>query len=860
MIKKLTYISFIFLILGALILWNINVCNFSSFKQVKQSITVFGINPFSACVSHIVPDSLNIYRKIKSINFKDRVPNEPITKNEIEGRGKEIYYSSCASCHSSGLLDSPKFGDINAWQKISAKGLNELLNTTIKGINGMPPRGSCPSCSNRDLTLAIKFLIEGKQLNIDLGEQKTLQKREMFEISKPQIKRGKPILYKKENFEIVKKDTWYRSHANNENTKFFKTNPEINDKSRELSLAWKYDFFDAENKSKFYQENIELNPIFYKGYLYVLGPDFRFISFKPKNGEINWEIMLPPVKGMAPKRGILAYKDKIYLNVGAKLFAFNYLSGQIDRYFGKKGVYSGGSLLAPFVYKDVVYVVSLDGYLRGFAVDSGKLISQIPYRNKKYPGFASLPWGGVALDSTNGLVYFTTGNAKPDIYGVSREGSNPGSSTLFCIDLNEKEILWAFQETQHDLWDYDLPSPPIIADIKVSEEEYLKLVISVSKTGNILIFDRLNGTNLHDINWIEVNTETNVPNEILSPVQINSSLPERLIRIEYKPDDFNYQVKEETRKIKNFLSRSNLGFFPAPMIGKPAVIYGLHGGGEWPGSSVNQNSNRLFTPVNQIPWKLRIEGTSEKDYKSLSQEFINSWGNAYKKYIDKCSKCHSKKRNGIHKVVREKEIEYLPSLNGLVLLGYSDLEDFLNLFNSSHKEKIFKKTDLEEQYSFMKAWDEELLRSNSISFNGSWSQLLDSYGNYATDLPYGKIVSTNILTGKIEWETFVGETKLKYKSRSESNKEFLRKGKSMFGGLASSDDGLLYVTGSDDSKLFILDQESGKILYEKTLTAAGSAPPTLFNLDGRTHVAIIATGGLYHNYPKIGSSIYVYRH
>ena len=59
----------------------------------------------------------------------------------------------------------------------------------------------------------------------------------------------------------------------------------------------------------------------YKSSLFVLGPDHRFISFNAATGKINWELMLPPVIGMAPKRGILVDKDKVFLNIGAKLFA-----------------------------------------------------------------------------------------------------------------------------------------------------------------------------------------------------------------------------------------------------------------------------------------------------------------------------------------------------------------------------------------------------------------------------------------------------------------------------------------------------------------------------------------------------------
>ena len=105
--------------------------------------------------------------------------------------------------------------------------------------------------------------------------------------------------------------------------------------------------------------------------------------------------------------------------------------------------------------------------------------------------------------------------------------------------------------------------------------------------------------------------------------------------------------------------------------------------------------------------------------------------------------------------------------------------------------------------------------------------------------------------GKINWETPIGETKI-FNS--------VRKGKSMFGGVASTDDDLLYVTGSDDNKLYILNQLSGEILYSKQLSAAGSTPPTIFTVGQKTNVAVLATGGLFHNYQKKGASLYVFEH
>ena len=72
---------------------------------------------------------------------------------------------------------------------------------------------------------------------------------------------------------------------------------------------------------------------------------------------------------------------------------FHYLTGKVSDSFGSHGVFSGGSLLAPFIFNQNVFIVSLDGYVRGFDTESGELVSEIAYRNENLPGYSSRPWG-----------------------------------------------------------------------------------------------------------------------------------------------------------------------------------------------------------------------------------------------------------------------------------------------------------------------------------------------------------------------------------------------------------------------------------------------------------------------------------
>ena len=55
-----------------------------------------------------------------------------------------------------------------------------------------------------------------------------------------------------------------------------------------------------------------------------------------------------------------------------------------------------------------------------------------------------------------------------------------------------------------------------------------------------------------------------------------------------------------------------------------------------------------------------------------------------------------------------------------------------------------------------------------------------------------------------------------------------------------------------------VDTETGKIIWEFDMEAAGSAPPTIYTVDGKQLVTFIATGGSYYTYKKKGSTIYTF--
>jgi cytochrome c5 len=73
--------------------------------------------------------------------------------------GDEVYNSACVACHASGVAGAPKLGDPGAWGARASKGVDALLSSVINGLNAMPPKGTCATCSNEELQAAIEHML-----------------------------------------------------------------------------------------------------------------------------------------------------------------------------------------------------------------------------------------------------------------------------------------------------------------------------------------------------------------------------------------------------------------------------------------------------------------------------------------------------------------------------------------------------------------------------------------------------------------------------------------------------------------------------------------------------------------------------
>jgi len=77
--------------------------------------------------------------------------------------GEQVYNGSCMACHGTGAAGAPKTGDAGAWAPRIATGMDKLLSNAINGLNAMPPKGLCMSCSDTELQAAVEYMVSQSQ-------------------------------------------------------------------------------------------------------------------------------------------------------------------------------------------------------------------------------------------------------------------------------------------------------------------------------------------------------------------------------------------------------------------------------------------------------------------------------------------------------------------------------------------------------------------------------------------------------------------------------------------------------------------------------------------------------------------------
>jgi len=429
---------------------------------------------------------------------------------------------------------------------------------------------------------------------------------------------------------------------------------------KNLEIAWRFktDIFGTHPEYK-----LEGTPLMIKGTIYVTAGTRRdVVSLDAKTGELNWVYSMREGKraAIAPRQlsgRVVSYwtdgkgdERVVFVTTGYRLVELNAHTGRPIDGFGKEGIVDlkagmvtgtgqpidpetgeAGLHSTPTVVKDVVIVGSsfkegmtvathnnTKGQVRAFDVRTGKLLwtfNTIPrpgefgndtWENGSWATNGNTGvWTQITVDEDLGLVYLPVETPTSDFYGGERPGNNLFAESLVCVDLKTGKRKWHYQVVHHPIWDYDLSSAPILADINVNGKA-IKAVALPSKEAFLYVFDRVTGEPVWPIEERPV-PQSDVPGEKTSPTQPFPTKPPAYGRQYLKiPDDLIDFTPEMRAQAKDAVARYKTGpMFLPPIVGSSngllaALTLGTASGGtNWPGAGYDPETHIVYAEANQ---------------------------------------------------------------------------------------------------------------------------------------------------------------------------------------------------------------------------------------------------------------------
>lgn len=649
------------------------------------------------------------------------------------------------------------------------------------------------------------------------------------------------------------------------------------DNVAQLKEAW---IFNTGDKDTANHSEMQCNPIVIDGTLYLTSSKMKLFALDPATGKQKW-VFDPNTNsaeeiGFGINRGLMYWEDekgndkRIFYGAASRLYAVNATDGSPVKEFGMNGSIElkegldipesqDGSLILKtpgVIFNDLVIIGmslsedadALPGHVRAFDVKTGKrkwIFHTIPQPGEfgydswedkdawKNIGGAN-NWTGMSLDEERGVVYVPTGTASPDFYGGTRKGSNLFANSIIALDASTGKYIWHYQVVHHDLWDRDLPAAPNLITINHKGKK-IDALAQITKQGYIYLLDRTNGKPVFPIPEVQVPQDA-LPGEKPWPTQPIPTLPESFSRQKFGPEDVS-DLSPETHKelMERYgLIKNGTQFTPPSKEGN-WIFPDFGGGGEWGGAAVDMETKILYVNSNEVPSTQVM-----LDAPQTERTGITPGRAVYNRY---CISCHGAELKGsgteypslmnVNKKYKVEQIRQIiqqgrnrmPSFNHIPKSERENLAEYL-----SKTEVISKKANSDSPPM--------VTRKSQIPYvMKGYDRFVDKDGYPGIKPPWGTLNAVDLNSGKLLWKVPLGE----YAELIERGLGIT--GSRNYGGPVVTKGGLVFIAATPDEKIRAFDKNSGKMVWESKLPAAGFASPATYMVNGKQFLVIACGGG-----------------
>lgn len=414
---------------------------------------------------------------------------------------------------------------------------------------------------------------------------------------------------------------------------------QINKKNvRSLKAAWTFDTGDVSDGTVYPTRSaFESTPLVVENVMYVVSPFGRLFALDPETGEKKW-VFDPKIDrgvrvNLFANRGAAYWKDgarkRLYVgDLEGRLHAIDAATGKPDPAFGDNGAANlaagmtgatGGAyrLSSPVAVCAGVLVAGgwvsdgnpkgPSGDIRGFDARTGKELWRfhtVPRPGE--PGHETWDggswkdrggtnaWSILSVDEERGRVFVPLTSSSYDFFGGDRKGANLYSDSVVALNCRTGERIWHYQTIHHDLWDYDLPSQPMLVTVRRGGKD-VPAVAQPTKQGFLFVLHRETGEPLFPVEERPV-PKSALPGESAWPTQPFPLKPPPYARQTMAADELTAVTPESRAECAGMSEGAEFGrpLFH-PLDEKTAVLFpGLNGGANWGGGAFDPKSSVLF--------------------------------------------------------------------------------------------------------------------------------------------------------------------------------------------------------------------------------------------------------------------------